>query len=299
MTEDRPVRRLLPPKRRTPSPRLPEEEILREAERFAEETDLQAVAFKAGDMVYREGDPADGVFILEVGEVAILKQTEDGDVRVGRLVRGQLFGEIGVIEDAPRSVSVQALTDLRAIFVDKAVFRAAFDASNPLTLHLLRLLCRRLNDTDERIAVHLDTLAPSFDAPAAPRVLRSLKFRGLTPLVTRHIGVDYIKVEETPFTIGNRYGGERDPIITDRGIFLGLRDRPELSTPHFSFEKRQDRFVVHDLGSRDGTLVNGQEISRFGANGVARLDLGENIVIAGPIDSPFRFEAILDETMLG
>lgn len=296
MSDDGSFPRRLPPPKRTARP---EEEILREAQRHASEDDLLSLSFKAGDTVYREGDLANGVYILEAGEVAILKRTDDEEVRVGRLVRGQLFGEIGVIEDARRSVTVQALTDLKVIFVDRTVFRAAFADSNPLTLHLLKLLCRRLNDTDERIAVHLDSLVPAFDDPGAPRVKRTLKFRGATKLVTRQIGDGFLPVEELPFTIGNRYGSEREPIITNHGCFLGLRERPELSAPHFAFEKRNDRFVVHDLGSRDGTLVNGTPISRFGPSGVARLQEGQNIIIAGPIDSPFRFEAVVEEILLG
>ena len=64
--------------------------------------------FQRGDVVFRQGDAAEHMFILLSGELAVLREQLDGTKhRIGRLGDGEAFGEIGVLHGRPRSATMQ------------------------------------------------------------------------------------------------------------------------------------------------------------------------------------------------
>jgi putative ABC transport system ATP-binding protein len=68
----------------------------------------------AGQMLFRQGDPSDWVYIVESGEVELLRERADGshDV-VRRVYAGGYFGEMGPLLRLPRSASAQAVTEVK------------------------------------------------------------------------------------------------------------------------------------------------------------------------------------------
>ena len=97
---------------------------------------------EAGGLIYREGDPGDAVFVIQEGEVEILRETNGEVVRLAVLSRGAIFCEMGVLRDKPRSTTVRALQETKMIVLSKPDFLDAFgDENNSLALRLLRMLC--------------------------------------------------------------------------------------------------------------------------------------------------------------
>ena len=69
----------------------------------------------AGGVIYREGDPGNAVFVVQEGEVEILRETDGETLRLAVLRRGAIFGEMGVLRDKPRSTTVRALSETKMI----------------------------------------------------------------------------------------------------------------------------------------------------------------------------------------
>ena len=67
------------------------------------------VAFEPGEVIFREGDPAAGAFLVESGTVTISTAGEDGHVVLATLGPGDLFGEIAVIASGRRTATVESL----------------------------------------------------------------------------------------------------------------------------------------------------------------------------------------------
>ena len=68
--------------------------------------------YKAGEIVFRQGYPADNAYVIESGQVEIFQELADGkEEHVATLGAGQMFGEYGVLDDAPRSASARAVED--------------------------------------------------------------------------------------------------------------------------------------------------------------------------------------------
>ena len=76
---------------------------------------LNPKEFAKGQIVLREGEPAGPMYIIEKGRVRVYSGT-DGQVRQLRFLReGNFFGELSILTGAPRSGTVQALTDCRLL----------------------------------------------------------------------------------------------------------------------------------------------------------------------------------------
>ena len=72
----------------------------------------QDIEYKAGQVIFRQGYPADNAYIIKSGRVEVYKESTQGEEHVTFLGVGQMFGEYGVLDDAPRSASVRAVEDV-------------------------------------------------------------------------------------------------------------------------------------------------------------------------------------------
>lgn len=68
--------------------------------------------FSAGEVIFRQGYPGDHAYIIKRGEVEIVLENVDGSEEiVATLGEGEMFGEMAVMDDAPRSATARAKTD--------------------------------------------------------------------------------------------------------------------------------------------------------------------------------------------
>ena len=83
------------------------------------------LSFGFGETIVREGDAPDGFYVLESGMARVLKLADDGEeVSLNVLHDGEYFGQVGLLEGAPRAASVRAASDVRCHRLDAAVFTA-------------------------------------------------------------------------------------------------------------------------------------------------------------------------------
>ncbi len=244
-----------------------------------------------GALIYRQGDPADAVFIIEEGAVEVLRQGVGGPVVLARLERGEIFGETGVIMNEPRSTTMRAAEDCVLLRIEREEFLQVFPDDNPLGLPLLRMLCARLSRADRHV-VQGRRKGPEKAALSHVGLVRLLP---ASELVERRLGGDGVRVSKLPFVVGAKSGGMP---TGDPGRFLQLPTGADtsLSSEHFAVERRDGYLIVRDLGSRLGTRVNGRALSRYGEEATAVLHFGTNEVIAGAADSPFRFRLMVEKS---
>jgi CRP-like cAMP-binding protein len=101
------------------------EDILRSVHAFTELSvrELKEVAeichhreYRSGETVFAQGDPGLGMYIVQQGKIAILMNESDDRTReLAVLSVGDFFGEIGLIDESPRSASAVCRTDCRLI----------------------------------------------------------------------------------------------------------------------------------------------------------------------------------------
>jgi CRP-like cAMP-binding protein len=113
------------------------------------------VKVPAGEYFFREHDAADSMFVLEAGQVAVLKTWEAQEALLRTLRTGDCFGEMAVMDLLPRSASVRALEDCAAIQVSAAnlyrVYEHDLEQFALIQMNMGREISRRLREADERL----------------------------------------------------------------------------------------------------------------------------------------------------
>jgi CRP/FNR family cyclic AMP-dependent transcriptional regulator len=102
---------------------------------------------EAGKLVFRSGDPATQVFCVLTGSVTV--ETADSRAVLNRLGSGEMFGEIGVIEDCCRTASVRAAEVCALLAIDQADFLGLLVSHPGIGVRLVASLARRLNHLTE------------------------------------------------------------------------------------------------------------------------------------------------------
>jgi CRP-like cAMP-binding protein len=104
----------------------------------------QTCRYAGGEIVLRQGDPGQELFIVESGEVAVLVGRAGGSTaEVARLGAGKFFGEMSLMTGERRSATVQAIDDATLVRVDKEAFHDILAASPGLAEQITRILVER------------------------------------------------------------------------------------------------------------------------------------------------------------
>jgi len=116
---------------------------------------VPSVTVSAGAFFFRERDPADCMYVLECGRVAVLKDWGGRELLLRHLGVGDCFGEMALLDLFPRSASVRALDDCRAIALTPAHLSQLFEHSAEqfalVQMNIAREMSRRLRDADEQL----------------------------------------------------------------------------------------------------------------------------------------------------
>lgn len=107
--------------------------------------------FAAGDLILREGDPGDTMFLVMEGTVRVETRAPTGNVHLAELGRGACVGEVSVITGGPRTATVTALTDVTTATFARHRVQRVLDASPKVRALLDQLIEGRANDTVGKI----------------------------------------------------------------------------------------------------------------------------------------------------
>ncbi len=106
------------------------------------------VEYDAGDTVIREGEPGDAFFVTVAGQAKIIV----GGKTVHRLIPGDHFGEISLLDGGPRSASVIAETPLSVLRLNRAPFLRMVRDDPDLARAMLAALARMVRRVDRSLA---------------------------------------------------------------------------------------------------------------------------------------------------
>ncbi len=109
--------------------------------------------FSRGDYIFREGDPADVMYMIHRGRVQIIKGAGTFDEEIRILGEGEFIGEMAVINRMPRSASALALDDCVLIKMDRESFDETVKKSHEFAKSVIGFLSDRLRETDELLMV--------------------------------------------------------------------------------------------------------------------------------------------------
>jgi uncharacterized protein YhbP (UPF0306 family) len=103
---------------------------------------LQPLSVAAGETIVREGTPADKFFLIVEGEAEVLR----GSQSLEKLGSGQLFGEVAIMREQPRSATVRAITDVKLLALPRDTFRDLIAQSMEITPDFDSIVRARLGE---------------------------------------------------------------------------------------------------------------------------------------------------------
>ncbi len=105
-----------------------------------------------GTPVIAAGDPTDSLYLVIAGRLkVIIADSEGKEVILSILGPGEFFGEMGLIDDHPRSASVVAMEPCELIVLARRDFRRCLEENFEIAMGVMRGLVRRLREADRKI----------------------------------------------------------------------------------------------------------------------------------------------------
>jgi hypothetical protein len=310
-----------------------------------------AAVFQPGQVIFREGDTSQEAFRILRGRVEISLLADGKPVILAQLGEGDIFGEMAMVDERPRSASAQALevTECEVLTPDNfnelvlsrpevlipymASFferlRTANDrlrlemrlrakaeqaavaapAPGPIAAPVPRVVAPvvapvappslELTRTVMPTAAPAPGAAPAAAKPAAPPPppggYQSVVLQALTEHARARLPEPVVTITKFPFRIGRKHEvqGKGATVFAANDLAVS-DDKPyQISRNHCSIEREGDHFFVRDRGSTVGTVVNDTAIGLAEDTLTCDLRGGDNEILLGADDSPFKFKVTL------
>jgi sulfate permease, SulP family len=106
---------------------------------------LEPVAWSAGEVVFRSGDPGSSLYLVTQGRASVHILHDDGDIRLATFAPGAVFGELALLDRGPRSATITADEDIKAFGLSEVSFAVLCQQQPDLAIKLLTALGRELS----------------------------------------------------------------------------------------------------------------------------------------------------------
>ncbi len=128
------------------------EEVLGDLEEFrSTAAEFPVRHFEAGELIFSEGDPGDAAYVIVEGEVEIWTGTGEARRALGLNVEGEVFGELALLRDMPRSASATARQATSVRVIGQPSLMSEVERLNPWVLAILSGVVERFVDRSERL----------------------------------------------------------------------------------------------------------------------------------------------------
>lgn len=242
---------------------------------------MAELTYQAGEKIVQEGDAGSSVYLLKSGKVEVSKRVEDTRIVLAVLETGQVFGEMSLLDEQPRSATVTTLEPCVVEQVGQEEAEELIERASPLLRSILTVLIDRIRGMDE--------WALSSGVNLAQSPITSVVLSGASGTAKSALGGSETVLTRFPYRVG-RSGSKRGLFsLSKKDLLLEDKAPYSVSRNHFSITRCHEDIFVVDEGSTVGTIVNGTRVG--GPTSIHETCCGreENLVIAGSETSPFQF----------
>jgi CRP-like cAMP-binding protein len=139
---------------------------------------LRPLHYAAGEKIIEEGSAGDSFFLIDRGEVRVLRRLGGTPREIARLGEGECFGEMAMLTGQQRTATVVANTDVDVFMLDKAGFQDILAGNPDVAVDISALLARRraeLSDAEADLTTRIRQGAMAEDGDLSQRILDRIR----------------------------------------------------------------------------------------------------------------------------
>lgn len=199
--------------------------------------------YEPGQVIICEFEPGDTFYLIQSGKVQLVKCVNGTNKNLDILKPGELFGEMAILDNSPRSATCMAAGHVQCLEFSKANFELLVAGNPQIALMLLKLFCKRIYDQKRR-----------------------LKILVINDLQARVADVFCMLDEMNPVSLTNKTLRRFDVTIQDIARWAGLsmdltRTEIDKYIARNKIEVFENHMIVHSIADMERMANNGQ-ISR-------------------------------------
>jgi CRP-like cAMP-binding protein len=118
------------------------------------ETGTLGKTYQNGEVIVRQGEVGNCMYVIQSGQVEIVREVNGRESRLAVRNEGDFFGEMSIFEREVRMATVRAVGEARVLTVDKKMLLRKFQEDPSLALRIVETLSRRVRELSEQVARH-------------------------------------------------------------------------------------------------------------------------------------------------
>jgi CRP-like cAMP-binding protein len=206
-----------------------------------------------GDLLFREGDVGEQMFVIISGRVGIFKDVDGKRIELAQLEKGDFFGEMGLLDRLPRTASAEVLEDADLLVISPADFDEMLKKNTEIAVRIMRKYSQRLRGMLKVLEEQHRPVDVSHGSVARPRTPQ----RGFESLLGNLKSVErghLYPINSTQVLIGRR--DAVTGIVPDIDLFEEDMLN-SVSRQHAWIDVREGQmYLTEEVGVVGGTYVN-------------------------------------------
>ncbi len=109
--------------------------------------------YQPGDILICQGEIGESMFVIQEGQVALVREQEGEEVFLGVRSAGEILGEMALFEKEVQMATIRAVSQVRVLTVDKKNFLGRVHEDPSLAYRLFQLMSRRIRELSQQVAL--------------------------------------------------------------------------------------------------------------------------------------------------
>ena len=181
------------------------------------------VTYQPNDILFCEYEPGNEFYFLQEGRVKVTKIVSDMEKTLDIFQPGDIFGEMAILEDQPRSATAIAIDRVKVLRFNKANFNHLLQGNPQLAFRLLKIFSNRIYDAKRRLLI---LTLPDIESKVYDAFLMLAENQNISPKSSDHVTFS-TNIEEIANWCGEKVNQVKDVLIrfADQGKIQIYEDR--------------------------------------------------------------------------
>jgi len=242
--------------------------------------------FKKGATIIHEGTTGSYAYLILSGSVEVSKKVGEEKLVLSRLVKGNIFGEMSLVDDKPRSATIVALEDTEVRVITRDRFESMLEQNPRAVIPLLKQVFQRVR--------YLNQMVTAFCGQASTGTVelatQPLRLKAVTEEAERAMQGKEIDITKIPFQIGRL---SKASVFGSNDLDIQDTEPYRVSRCHCLITIVDNEYYVVDTVSSRGTAVDGNKIGGREEQKRVLLESGKHRITLGGEESPYVFDLVV------